>query len=321
LFLVLAAFLAAFATVMLWPPDEPSYKGRILSAWVADLGVSSAADPNGKAIAPETIARATNAVFQIGTNACPYLLKCVRYRRPEWKQTLFPIANGFLSKLPTRFRFWDEEELQAYNAAAAFRYIPAVDDGVLEQLNKLRQDIDSARRERAMMAINGQARVSLPALILVFSNASSVPQRSQFQDWSNFKAGQVAFSSTPTQTRISAIGNVWKFRTNAVLAIPALLACLQETNGQIVSSAAGMLHRLEVEPRPVVAALTNALQSPHSSVRSAAVYSLQKFERDALPSLGALYDMRNDPDYRVRRQATNAVSEIEPYVKHTREKP
>src|SRR5579863_7186021 len=66
----LAVFLAAGLIVYLCIPKEPRYQGRTLSQWMADFTATSPSptpDPKREA--------AAHAVYQIGTNAIPWLLR------------------------------------------------------------------------------------------------------------------------------------------------------------------------------------------------------------------------------------------------------
>ena len=86
--LILALGVAATgAGVYLLIPREPSYQGRSLSAWLADLDLESR----------KAQARPAEALRAIGTNAFPSLRRMLLSRSPIWERTSIAInANQSL---------------------------------------------------------------------------------------------------------------------------------------------------------------------------------------------------------------------------------
>src|SRR5579872_6897749 len=60
--------------------DEPTYRGKLLNAWLADLDLGEAAEPSEKA------AEAVRAIRVIGTNSFPWLIKMLRADEPIWRR-------------------------------------------------------------------------------------------------------------------------------------------------------------------------------------------------------------------------------------------
>ena len=80
-FVVVAILIAA-----MWPGDrEPEYGGKKLSEWLDQYQryYSLGRYPD----TPKLI-EASDAVRHIGTNAIPWLLRCIRYEQPPWKRKL-----------------------------------------------------------------------------------------------------------------------------------------------------------------------------------------------------------------------------------------
>src|SRR5258708_4956793 len=95
--LVAACALVACVVVgVITRGKEPSYGGKRLSEWGAMY--------DGRAMMkPSAVDKrdADEAIKHIGTNALPYLLRCIDYEMPAWKDTRGPIY----SKIPIWMRY------------------------------------------------------------------------------------------------------------------------------------------------------------------------------------------------------------------------
>jgi hypothetical protein len=85
------AFVGAVALIAcLSGPREPEYHGKKLSEWAREYEDSfDKRVPGGPSVT--TRSEATNAFLEIGTNALPWALKWIEYRRPRWKYRLAPL--------------------------------------------------------------------------------------------------------------------------------------------------------------------------------------------------------------------------------------
>lgn len=73
-------------------PDEPSYQGRSLSAWLDDNYQSKLMPPR-RPVAEGTRERAENAIKMIGTNAIPTLLRMLASRDSRLKLEVLMFAH------------------------------------------------------------------------------------------------------------------------------------------------------------------------------------------------------------------------------------
>jgi hypothetical protein len=135
-----------------------------------------------------------------------------------------------------------------------------------------------------------------------------------------------ALSNGNYTIRTTAAANLYWLGTNAAIAVPALIACLQDaapdTNASfhLRAAAAGTLGAIGHRADEVVPALLHALQNDKSvAVRSAAVRALAHFPSNTPAILPALTQvMRNDDAWPVRAAAalslgafgTNAVKSL-----------
>lgn len=115
--------------------------------------------------------------------------------------------------------------------------------------------------------------------------------------------------------RTTAAANLYWLGTNAAIAVPALIACLQDASSDTNASshlraaAAGTLGAIGHRAGEVVPALVHALQNDKSvAVRSAAVRALAHFSSNTTAVLPALTKvMRNDDAWPVRAAAANSL--------------
>jgi hypothetical protein len=82
---LIATALLGVILLTFWPRErEPEYRGKKLSYWI---GLYTSA--NNPWIYPSSdVQAARTALDEIGTNAHPWLLKCVRYDDPAWRWKL-----------------------------------------------------------------------------------------------------------------------------------------------------------------------------------------------------------------------------------------
>jgi hypothetical protein len=147
-----AGVLVAAAVLIYWSLREPRYDGRSLSHRLSRLGVHPETDrPPSPDVAEKT--RAQEAIGHIGTKALPYLMRWIEYRPRtdeniffRWVRTLFGEAK--------RARQLANDELRAYEAAEAFRYITNAPDSILREIAPLARDPEYRIRNRATHALN-----------------------------------------------------------------------------------------------------------------------------------------------------------------------
>lgn len=90
----LAVLLVALVGIIVWQVlgvREPSYAGKPLSQWLADLDLGSSDSPD----------KAVQAVRAIGTNSFPWLTKMLRASDPIWNHAIIAFnAKQSLLRLP-----------------------------------------------------------------------------------------------------------------------------------------------------------------------------------------------------------------------------
>ena len=100
--------------------------------------------------------------------------------------------------------------------------------------------------------------------------------------------------------------------TNAVKAVPLLVAGLQTSKNGIHITALRALRQLHQQPEICIPAIIPFLKSTNSHVRRVSLMSLRSFGSAARPAVPEIKGCLNDFDYSVQFQATNALQSIDP---------
>lgn|ERR1043166_238341 len=274
LVIVLVVFLGFVGCLLYFHRREPTYAGRPLSEWVQGLCQPSGSGFKGAA---------EDAVLHIGSNAFPYLLKWLTYSRPKWKEMSYRAANPICAQLYLSSPFNDErEELLFCGALSAVAILGPNASGMIPELLAV---IHRSTTERPKLAAVGAlARIGSGSMQLLIE----------------------MIQSSPLLIRIAAITEIGKTGTNAAVAVPVLIECLNKDEGT-AASAAEALGRIRLEPTIVIPALTQALRDPRDSVRLSAVAALAEFETEARTALPELLKLREDPWLAVRMGTSNAI--------------
>ena len=113
--ILILGILAATALVALTRPQEPSYNGQPLSAWILRL-----CNPDS----PKSKEDATLAVRHIGTNAVPHLLRWLQ-RPPSWELRIQNLAEDLPKSLVPTWALPDRNrQMQLYvGTEAAFQVL------------------------------------------------------------------------------------------------------------------------------------------------------------------------------------------------------
>src|ERR1043166_5371247 len=148
--------LGAVAIFSLKGYREPEYKGRKLSEWIQDY-----------AFVMDDGHRETEAIYHIGTNALPWLIKWTLYEEPTWKtctkrvlpRSLWDTLNSF-DRMPSR--------------AIAVRAFSALGDAARPAIGPLAAAVDSSRRglwakQAAVEALSRIGNEAIPALLRIIS--------------------------------------------------------------------------------------------------------------------------------------------------------
>ena len=283
LILLACGVLAAGLYAILYYHREPSFEGQSFSQWLRKADDSSFEEGS----APEAL----EAIRQMGVKAHPYLLAWIRYQEPPWKTKFRDTINAGLAVFRQGWMI-RENETAIDNASAAMQALISLGQEArpaIPELVSLMNDpkaTDSAWRAVAVLAKLG-TKDTFPPVLAVLTNQHH-------------------------QARLTVVGYIPAFGTNARPAIPALLQCLQDTNIDIARAATFALGALKLEPQLVVSPLTTQLSHSNARMRYATVHALARFEAEARPAIPALLGALTDPELKVRRETTNALRRIDP---------
>jgi hypothetical protein len=285
---LLIGVLAAFVT----REKEPAYQGRSLSEWLSAYDQANATAPAKEAEA---------AIQQIGTNALPCLLECVRYERP--KRGIRPALAHLLRVMPHAFRRqalveWAYDERGASRAGRGIMAFAILREDqarpAIPELARLLSDPRSTNISRSIV------------VALAFAGEDAIPALSAY------------LANTNAAHRLHVVfacGSAAMFRTNMV---PPLVEWLGHTDPEVRAAVAfqlGQLAPFTTQPQMVINALIGCLRANSDpSVRVAAIDAIAKYAdaEDAQATVPSLLEMAGQPDLEVRAAATSALAEIAP---------
>ena len=284
--LLACGILAAASVCALIRDREPSYEGRPLSEWLAELGWQDEDeiwDANDRAREAKA-QRAREVLGRIGPEAIPHLLRWVRYETPP--PSLF---RGLLRVARHHFGF----------ATDALRY----------RADALRYRADGT--PTAFGLLGPAAAPAVPRLV-TYARSGSWEVRYRSID----ALATIGPSALPALTNLLSADNgdircrvaqrLGRCGTNAAPAIPALVAALKDSKATVQGAAAWTLGALQLEPALVVPALMSAARAPAPEVRGSALRALLRFGPDAQPALPLLLEAWKAP-----QTDTNLAAEIE----------
>lgn len=270
---VLVCIALALAYAILSRDNEPRYKGKTLSEWLA---IYTAVPMEGASAPAETQREAQLAIRSIGTNALPFVLEWMRQEPSPWRETL-------LNKLPQALQNWPllkslirGKSLQrAERAGSVFVILQTNAVCAIPELETLMQD--NGRPERANSVITCLTWIG-PAAIPVLTNALANPNQSN--RW-------YIILSLREMTLFNRYGDSYR---DACL--PALIRAFND-------------------PDPFVRRLaTNAVGSLTNEPRM--LFDLSKIPRQYEPIISAQYNTLHDPDQKARNAMTNAFGNYAP---------
>jgi hypothetical protein len=275
LILIMLALGGAGLAFWLAPSREPSYQGRRLSAWLYDLGMKQ---DDTNAIA---------AIWAIGTNAVPHLVRAVSYKPGRVRDLWFSPAEVLLRLL--KRPFYDPSKLRCAGALQGFAALGPASSNAVPPLAALLGDPHMGILAAGSLSMIGP--IALSSLTPALTNSSS-------------------------RVRFNALVAVGRLGTNGRPAQVAVLCCLPDTNvvdgASVRTMAAFVLGEMHFEAEKVVPALTNVLNDADYAVRALAVQSLGKFGTEARPAVPALTRALADPDPTVSQAAALALRAIDP---------
>jgi HEAT repeat protein len=164
--------LVLVMVVAVWPPSQPSYKGKRLRVWLKEY------DPTVRV--QNRSAEAEEAIRQIGTNALPTLLAMVRTHDSPMRVTL----NKWLSKQKwVKFRFVPATELR-FQGQAGYQVLGAVAKTQVPQLRFILTNDPVAQVRQcaagALGFIGKDAASAAPALLITARDKDDNVRNSSF---------------------------------------------------------------------------------------------------------------------------------------------
>lgn len=255
---------------------EPSFEGKSLSAWLADLGSD---DEEQRALARE-------AVREIGAPALPHLLRSVAAFDSTWIKLRLWLARKGLIKA----NFDKEQEAMR----AAFEALTALGPEAASALPEFAKMLPRQTFVAGMMIANvGPVHGTHPAV-------KSIPVLMQ-----RLGTGDV-------DERDAVMGALSAIASDAV---PSLVKALSEPNEVVRERAVLCLGEIALKPSICVPALAKTLSDKKASVRQSAAGALGRFGEGAKLAAPHLLDLLKDEEPQVRISAAVALKRIDPRQK------
>jgi HEAT repeat protein len=238
--------IALILITTLWREREPRYEDHSLLEWIA---IADHGDKNSEYSERDAL----EAVRHIGTNAIPFLIKCIGYRERPWQTRL----GSLCYKLPEKIA------------------------------NPLSHLVEGNGAQRQLTAFSGlyilgsDARTALPALTNLLTQPSLVdycmPVLIQIGG-DGLTAVLNVVTNQASPFRRAAIGSLVGLDTNRPLdqvIVSTLTNSLADTNRELAFYAAQILCRHHSEKELAMKTLVDALQITDKKLRSSAISHLR----------------------------------------------
>src|ERR1700722_18165926 len=240
---LMAATLLAGLGWQLLRPQEPSYQGKQLSAWLYEVWyLDGGVDPE-----------AEKAVRQIGTNAIPYLLKLATIRDSALKTKVSAV-------LPEKWlvSYVTKSAHNHFSAAFGFEALgPAAKTAVPALINLLDYKDEDIRKTAAhsLGSIGSAAQDAIPKLIEHLNDPSKDVQVCSVDALANIPRKSVqevpdllrVLNSPPKELYIAigVIERLGEFQSQAKVAVPAILPYLHSQDIATRDCAAKALKQID----------------------------------------------------------------------------
>jgi hypothetical protein len=291
LFLAAGGFIAVIAVWFFCLREkEPSYKGRRLSEWLERHATGWKYDDSMRRVGEDK--DSADAILAIGTSALPWLLK--------WNSEKTPTINVMWQ------RFVELPD----------GYKPTV---VRKALIRASEEIKHQLAVEGFEVLGTNAASALPELQMAFRNATNTSDISRCAECMKFLGvGALEFFITVIREdgtnfhrtcAIRYIGDMGYLGTNALPAVPVLLAAAKRPNSW---GAARSVGQLQLQPEIVIPALTNLLTSTNYCERMFSLLGLGFIGKNGSVPRASLQTALTDPVSAVRTTATNIVEVIAP---------
>ncbi len=191
--ILLGCALAGAVVALFWPrgPKEPEYEGKKLSEWTIALSLTPSQRPS-------------QAVRHIGTNALPWLLRCIAYERPNWKSTIMSVLPG-----PRRGplgRLWiylNLPDQRAAQAALALKILGAEGESAVPALGAILENAHGSEKSSRLMSTlfhlesaGADISLAIPSMLLVANQMRQNPNSVGLQSQKGIFLSFVRYPST-----------------------------------------------------------------------------------------------------------------------------
>ena len=231
-------------------PPEPIYKGRRLSAWIAD--VHAYEDRLG------LTEEATLAVRALGTNALPFLIATLKRNDSQFKIQLYKfLAQHRLNRFQTINDWFLRTRTKRYHAAVGLRALglgarSAIPEIVSLALNSPDENI----RDEAVNALNESGEEAITLLTQALPSPDrQVRKRAAYALYWNRQAPGIAMpaltnamTDPAAEVRAQAVASLGAYQGLAHEFIPQINLLLSDTNANVRSSASDALGWIEAKP-------------------------------------------------------------------------
>ncbi len=222
--------------------------------------------------------QAREAIRQIGTNALPFLLKEISDPGEIW------------NKVGSTNLYYKSQEAakRRFNISIGFKILGPI------------------------------AKPAVPALIDLLNNGNNPESAAEALTKIDSQIAVIALTNALTNKsmdrRIAAAGSLIFVRSNADIAVPHLIQCLnyQPYEKCVMEATLGEIH---ARPDIAVPALTEALNDKDLQVRVESVRALGEFGNAATSAVSALEQATNDSNRILRVEAAEALKQIQTHAK------
>lgn len=195
---------------------------------------------------------------------------------------------------------------------------------LIAQLKRLQGDELESLQEAVIETLGAVGSASKPALAtLATTKGRSVDidlaikqttrQILAADDTRDIKALIEQTTSRDVGLRLRAVKTLGGMRADALVALPALILALSDSDGDVRRAAVAALRLIQPQAKPskeLLQAIVSDLQDPDDGVRLLAVRSLGKLGRDASAAIPSLTPLLTDPDKDIRRAVGEAIIKL-----------
>jgi len=249
LILPAAILVCVVAWLVFVPAPEPSYKGRTLSQWIEEYGKS------------QQRRGTSEPVEYFGTNALPYLLRWIQYEVPQyWTRPNRPLVQR-LHKIKWLANSIEVKNRRAIGSLHAISQLGPRAAAAIPELGCMLQRQQLYQSQRPLFALAAIGPEALPTLLAALTNRNLDCRPALPTVLTRFRTNETVVRSLvdclkdPDLTmRINTAGALSHMQADSNLVVPALIACLADTNPLVHAHAVTGLRNYGLP------ALTNILQ-------------------------------------------------------------